>query len=180
MKLWILSLLLFSLPSIVWAQHSLTKEQQEDKMVASKIWKPFTLTTTYPTFQKDSFHFSQHDKPIFLYVGQRACTVCSYEFPTYIQLSKLFPKINFVYLTPDDSENIVKKFGISLKIPNLFVIQMPMNMLWDQDIARVFPVKYFVSKSGIVTDASTGGTLHNRPELKKKWETKLSERSFEK
>lgn len=166
-------LFLLLLPSFSFAQHQLSKEQQEDKLVANKIWKPFALTKAYSVFQKDSFDFSQHQKPVFLYIGQRSCTICSYEFPTYAGLAKRFPQIDFVYLTPDDSINIVKKFGTNLKTSNLFVIPVSMTLLWDKDIAKVFPVKYFISQSGIVVDAATGGTLSNRPALEKKWEIKL-------
>lgn len=167
------------LPNTLLAQLQLTKEQQEDKMVASKIWKPFTLTQSYSVFQKGHFSFSKHQKPIFLYIGQRTCIVCSYEFPTYVALATKFPNIDFVYLTPDDTADIVKKFGRNLKIKNLFVIPISMNLLWDKDVAKVFPVKYFINRSGIVVDATTGGTLKDRPALKQKWENKLKELNSE-
>lgn len=162
------------LPQFLFAQHQLTQAQKEDKLVAGKIWQPFALTNAYPAFQKETFNFSSHQKPIFLYVGQRSCIICSYEFLTYAKMAKEFQNINFVYLTPDDSLNIVKKFGANLKIPNLFVIPVPIDTLWNKGVAKVFPVKYFISRSGIVVDASTGGTLKDRPALEKRWEIKLN------
>lgn len=181
MKLKLFFLLLLLLPSFASrAQHTLTKEQTEDKMVASKIWKPFTLTKSYPVFNHATFNFSDHHAPVFLYVGQKSCVICSYEFPTYAQVAKEFPEINFVYLTPDDSSDIVRKFGKSLQLPNLYVIQFPIDQLWNKDIAKVFPVKYFISRSGVVVDASTGGTMKDRPALKKKWIQKLNNLRTEK
>ncbi|HET8574466.1 MAG TPA: hypothetical protein VFL76_11435 [Edaphocola sp.] len=151
----------------------LTAEQKADKMVAGSIWQPFPLNSVYPVFDKGIYDFSKHQKPIFLYVGQKSCIICSYEFPTYAALAKSFPEIDFVYLTPDDTTDINKKFGKNLKTPNLFVIQITIDELWNKNIARVFPVKYFIDKNNIVVDAATGGTLKDRPALKDKWARKL-------
>lgn len=156
-------------------KHELTAEQKADKMVAARIWQPFPLSSIYPAFGKSSYDFSKHQKPIFLYVGQKSCIICSYEFPTYAALAKSFPEIDFVYLTPDDTADISQKFGRNLKTPNLFVIQISMDELWQKDIAKVFPVKYFIGPNNIVVDASTGGTLKDRPALKTNWTAKLNE-----
>ena len=171
----IFALILGYAPLTFGQQHQLSAEQKADKMVASRIWQPFPLNTVYPVVGKDNYDFSKHQKPIFLYVGQKSCIICSYEFPTYAALAKSFPEIDFVYLTPDDMADINKKFGPNIKTPNLFVIQISMNELWQKDIAKVFPVKYFIDPNNMVVDAATGGTLKDRPALKARWTKKLNE-----
>lgn len=175
-KFIVAALLLITFGTIVFGQqHQLTAEQKADKMVAGRIWQPFPLNTAYRVFGKSQYNFSQHKHPIFLYVGQKSCIVCSYEFPTYAALAKAFPEIDFVYLTPDDATDINMKFGHHLQLQNLFVIQISMDELWEKNIAKVFPVKYFINSHNIVVDAATGGTTKDRMALKAKWTTKLND-----
>lgn len=174
-KLTFIFAMIIGLSPIAFGQkHQLTAEQKADKIVSARIWQPFPLNSSYPVFDKGSaYDFSKHRQPVFLYVGQKSCIICSYEFPVYAALAKSFPEIDFVYLTPDDPADIRKKFGENLKTPNLFVIQITIDELWNKDIARVFPVKYFIDSNNTVVDAATGGTLKDRPALRDKWTTKL-------
>lgn len=166
--------MLVSSSSLLFAQHILTLEQKSDKMVAAKIWKPFVLSHSYKAFGDKKYNFSKHQNPIFLYVGQRACITCSLEFPIYVRTAKAFPNVDFVYLTPDDSAVIQKKFGNSLKLSNMYVLQIPMQELWDKDIAKVFPVKYFIDQKDTVVNAVTGGFLRNQSALMAKWNQELT------
>jgi hypothetical protein len=157
-----------------FAQKRLTPEQATDKMVAGRIYKPFPLTKRYHAINNGrTFDFSAHQKPVFLYVGEASCIICSFELPAYLDLCRQFPGIDFVYLSPDDTAAILKKFGKELQLKNLIVLPIPGYVLWDKDVARVYPVKYFIQKDGIVKDASTGGSLKDREKVREKWLAKL-------
>jgi len=177
MKTHIFYLLLCSV-AILWpqdssAQQQLTPEQARDKMVAGRIYKPFPLTKSYHAVNGKAFDFSAHQKPVFLYVGEASCIICSFELPVYLDLCRHFPDIDFVYLSPDDTAAILKKFGKTLQLKNLVVLPIPGQLLWDKDVARVYPVKYFIRKNGIVQDAATGGALKDREKVRGQWLVRL-------
>jgi len=148
---------------------TLTPEQARDKLVAGKIGKAFPLRDMLAGINGRNFDFSHIRRPVFVYIGEQYCIICSFEFPVFLEMCKRFPKIAFVYLTSDDAAVIRRKFGAALALKNLYACSVESHYLWDRDIAKVYPVKYFINAAGIVQDASTGGELKDKDKVRNAW-----------
>lgn len=157
------------LPWSLFAQIKLTLEQSRDKLVSNKIGRHFALNEQMKTVDGKDYDFSHIRRPAFIYIGEEYCVVCKFEFPTFIEMSKQFPEIDFIYLSADADSIIRKKLGNAVILRNLYAIRVENNFLWDKDIAKVYPVKYFLNSKGIVEDAATGGRMKDRQLVREGW-----------
>lgn len=162
-------ILILLLPLRSAAQIKLTPEQSGDKLVADKIGRRFILNEPLKAVNGRVYDFSHIRKPAFIYIGQEYCLVCKFEFPAFLEMVKQFPDIDFIYLSADPDSVIRRKAGNATERENLYAISVETHYLWDQDIAKVYPVKYFLNKDGIVIDAATGGQMKDRESVKAAW-----------
>lgn len=167
--LFILFMLALLLPLRSVAQIKLTPEQARDKLIADKIGRHFMLNEPLKGVNGKGYNFSHIRRPAFIYIGEEYCLVCKFEFPVFLEMVKQFPGIDFIYLSADPDPVIRRKSENAIESVNLYAISVETNYLWDKNIARVYPVKYFLNRDGIVVDATTGGQMEDREEVKNAW-----------
>jgi thiol-disulfide isomerase/thioredoxin len=155
------------------AQSGLTAEQSRDKLVAGKIGKPFALHESMNTIDGKRYAFLNTERPAFVYIGEEYCIVCKFEFPVFLEMVQQFPGIDFIYLSTDGDSVLKRKIGKEIILPNLYAIRVANNFLWDRDVAKVYPVKYFLNSKGIVMDAATGGQTKDRGLVREIWQPVL-------